>query len=207
MSSETAVVDGVGGAVVVVTSGARVVGGGAVLDAEETGLVVPGGRTLLPPQAPTISTRAATAVRRIDPEFDLAGNLPGSIRVESAVATITLTKDNFSEIIEGSDTVIVDFWAAWCGPCRSFAPTFESAAERNPDLVFGKVDTEAEQELAGYFGIRSIPTLMVFREKVILYSQAGALPAPSLDELITKIREVDMEDVHRQIAEQQATQA
>lgn len=118
--------------------------------------------------------------------------------------TITLTKDNFADTIAAHDTVLVDFWAAWCGPCRSFAPTFEAAAERNPDMVFAKVDTEDQSELAGYFGIRSIPTLMVFREKVVLYSQAGALPPSSLDELITRVREVDMADVHRQIAEHEA---
>ncbi len=115
--------------------------------------------------------------------------------------TIALTKDTFTETVTGSNTVLVDFWAAWCGPCRSFAPTFEAAAERNPDIVFAKVDTEAEPELAGTFGIRSIPTLMVFREQVILYSQAGALPAAGLDELISKVREVDMAVVRERIAE------
>jgi thioredoxin 1 len=119
------------------------------------------------------------------------------------VPTIQLTKDTFADTLAGNETVLVDFWAAWCGPCRAFAPTFEAASERNPDLVFAKVDTEAESELAGYFGIRSIPTLMVFRDKVILYSQAGALPPASLDDLIARVREVDMADVHRRIAEQE----
>ena len=123
------------------------------------------------------------------------------------VATVNLTKDTFQSTIADNDTVIVDFWAEWCGPCRSFAPTFEKASEENPDIVFGKVDTEAEQELGAAFQIRSIPTLMVFRENVILYSQPGALPPTALNSLIEQVKAVDMEDVHRQIAEQQAMEA
>ena len=149
-------------------------------------------------QALSTSTRAR-ANRGI--EATLGGNTAETGDVAWVVPTITLTKDNFADTIAAHDTVLVDFWAAWCGPCRSFAPTFEAAADRNPDMVFAKVDTEDQSELAGYFGIRSIPTLMVFREKVVLYSQAGALPPSSLDELISRVREVDMADVHRQIAE------
>ncbi|HET9732138.1 MAG TPA: thioredoxin [Acidimicrobiales bacterium] len=120
------------------------------------------------------------------------------------MATVTATQDNFEQLVTGSDTVLVDFWASWCGPCRMFAPVFEEAAEKNPDLVFAKVDTEAEQALAAAFGIMSIPTLMVFRENVIVYSQPGALPGEALNELIAAVRGLDMEDVHRQVAEQQA---
>jgi thioredoxin len=98
--------------------------------------------------------------------------------------------------------VVVDFWAPWCAPCRAFAPTFEAASERHGDVVFGKVNTEAEQELAAAFNIRSIPTLMLFREKVILYAEAGALPPPLLEEVIAKAKAVDMADVHREIAAQ-----
>lgn len=118
------------------------------------------------------------------------------------MATIDLTTDNFEQVVSGNDIVIVDFWADWCGPCKNFAPTYEAAAAAHPDIVFGKVNTEEEQELAGYFGIRSIPTLMVFREKVILFTQAGALPASTLNGLIGEVRAVDMAAVHADIAAQ-----
>lgn len=122
------------------------------------------------------------------------------------MATIALTKDNFEQVVTGNDTVIVDFWAPWCGPCRAFAPVFEATAEKNPDVVFAKVNTEDEPELAGSFDIRSIPTLMVFREKVILFTQPGALPASALESLVARVKEIDMAEVHRQIAEEDAAQ-
>jgi thioredoxin 1 len=118
------------------------------------------------------------------------------------MATVELTLDSFEDTITENDTVIVDFWASWCGPCRSFAPTFEQASERNPDIVFGKVNTEEQQQLAQEFGIRSIPTLMVFRDQILLYSQPGALPGPAFEDLISQVKALDMDDVRRQIAEQ-----
>jgi thioredoxin 1 len=118
------------------------------------------------------------------------------------VATVDLTSENFEEVVSKNNFVVVDFWAPWCGPCRSFAPVYEAVSEKNPDIVFAKVNTEEQQELAGHFGIRSIPTLMLFREQVILYSQPGALPGNQFEQLIDKAREVDMAEVHREIAGQ-----
>ncbi len=115
------------------------------------------------------------------------------------MATVELTTENFEQIVTGNDIVIVDFWASWCGPCRAFAPTFEAASEKHEDIVFAKVDTEAQQALGSYFNIRSIPTLMVFRESIGIFQQAGALPPAAFEELIGKIREVDMEDVKKQV--------
>ena len=120
------------------------------------------------------------------------------------MATVELTLENFESVISENETVIVDFWADWCGPCKMFAPTFEQASEDHPDIVFGKVDTEAQQQLAGSFGIMSIPTLMVFRDDIILFNQAGALPGPVFEDLIGQVKDLDMDDVRRQIAEAEA---
>jgi thioredoxin 1 len=120
------------------------------------------------------------------------------------MATTTLTTDNFEQTITENDIVLLDFWASWCGPCRQFGPVFEEASEKNADIVFGKVDTEDQQQLAATFGIMSIPTLMIFRENVLVFSQPGALPAAALENLIEQVRALDMVEVHKAVAEQQA---
>ena len=119
---------------------------------------------------------------------------------------VELTKENFEKVVTGNSTVIVDYWAPWCGPCRGFAPVFERVAEKHPDVVFAKVNTDEQQELAGAFGIRSIPTLMVFREKVILFQQAGALPGNALDQVIAQAKSLDMAKVHQEVAAEAASQ-
>ena len=117
------------------------------------------------------------------------------------MTTLNLTQDNFERTVDDNPMVVVDFWAPWCGPCRSFSPIFEATSEKYPDIVFAKVNTEEQPDLAGTFGIRSIPTLMILREKVILYSEAGALPATQLEAILDKAKALDMEVVHREIAE------
>jgi len=118
------------------------------------------------------------------------------------VATVDLTEATFESAVSENDIVLVDWWASWCGPCRQFAPTFEAASEKNDDVLFGKVDTEAEQRLAAAAGIQSIPTLMIFREGVLIFSQPGALPPAALDDLIGQARALDMEEVRAAIAQQ-----
>ena len=118
--------------------------------------------------------------------------------------TVTITKENFNDLVEQSNILILDFWAEWCGPCKNFAPVFEAASEKHADVVFGKIDTESQQELAGVFQIRSIPTLMAFKEGVGIFRQAGALPPPAFEDLISQIKDVDMDAVRAQIAEAQA---
>jgi thioredoxin len=123
------------------------------------------------------------------------------------MATVELGRENFEQVVNDSPIVVVDFWAPWCGPCKGFAPVFDSASEKHTDVVFGKVNTDVEQEIAGAFGIRSIPTLMVFREKVLLFQQAGALPASALEQVITQAKGLDMAKVHQEIAEREAAEA
>jgi thioredoxin 1 len=122
------------------------------------------------------------------------------------MAVVELTKENFEKVVTSNPTVIIDFWAPWCGPCKGFAPVFERVAESHPDVVFAKVNTDDEQEIAQHFQIRSIPTLMVFRDQIIVFSQPGALPQNALEQVVAKAKELDMEEVRQQISQQDSTQ-
>ena len=122
------------------------------------------------------------------------------------MSVVELSKDNFEQVVTGNPTVVVDYWAPWCGPCRGFAPVFERVAEANPDVVFAKVNTDVEQEIAAHFQIRSIPTLMVFRDQIIVFSQPGVLPQNALEQIVAKAKELDMDQVRKQIAQEQPGQ-
>lgn len=122
------------------------------------------------------------------------------------MATVDLTPENFKDVIEQNDFVIIDFWAPWCGPCQSFGPVYDEVSEQHDDIVFAKVNTQEQQELAGMFNVRSIPTLMVFREQVVLYSEAGALPKSAFEKLVEDAKALDMEKVHTEVAKQQQEQ-
>jgi len=122
------------------------------------------------------------------------------------MAVVELTKENFEEVVTSNSTVIVDYWAPWCGPCRGFAPVFEKVAEANPDAVFAKVNTDEEQEIAAHFQIRSIPTLMVFRDQIIVFSQPGALPQGAFEQVVSKAKGLDMDEVRKQISQQEGGQ-
>ncbi len=133
------------------------------------------------------------------------GDTRGGIAERSRMSTIALTQDTFEAAVTKPGITLVDWWASWCGPCRMFAPVFEAASEQHPDIAFAKVDTEAQQELAGAAHIASIPTLMAFRDGILVFSQPGALPAPALEQVIQAVRDLDMDDVRRQVADRQAS--
>ncbi len=122
------------------------------------------------------------------------------------MATVTITQENFESTLKSNDLVILDFWASWCGPCKSFGPIFEEASNKNPDVIFGKINTEEEQMLAGTLGIRSIPTTMIFRENILLFSQPGVLPATGIEQVLQQARELDMDEVRTDIQTQKTAQ-
>ena len=122
------------------------------------------------------------------------------------MALVNLTEKNFNENVENNNIVIIDFWAPWCGPCRSFAPVYEKTAEQYPDILFGKVNTEEEQGLGGYFQIRSIPTIMILREKIAVFQQAGVIPEEALKDIISQVQALDMDKVRQEVAKQQQTE-
>jgi thioredoxin 1 len=123
------------------------------------------------------------------------------------VSSIAITKENFEDVINKNPMIIIDFWAPWCGPCKNFGPVFEAISDKYPDIVFAKVNTEEQQEIGSMFQIRSIPTLMIFRDQIIIFAQPGALPGPALEEIIGKARELDMDKVRQEIAAQQSQSA
>src|SRR3982751_2950450 len=125
---------------------------------------------------------------------------------ECKMAVVELTKENFEQVITGNKTVVVDYWAPWCGPCRGFAPVFEKVSEQHPDVIFAKVNTEDEQEIAAHFQIRSIPTLMVFREQIIVFAQPGALPQSAFEQVVTRSKSLDMNEVRAELQKQESAQ-
>lgn len=119
------------------------------------------------------------------------------------MALVNLTKDNFDEMVSGSEIAVLDFWAPWCGPCKQFAPIFEKVSQEYPDILFGKINTEEEQELAGHFQIQSIPTVMVLRDNIVLFSQPGLIPEEGLKDILRQVKELDMDEIRKEIAQQQ----